>query len=151
MHYSHAISLSSRPPRFLFSNPRGSSLHGLTGELEQSSRLALQLLHIGSGGGAPTGQEAQEIPGDSHPARLRGIAGRGLLGQFPFQASAESGLLQRKSRQTGKENFRVTKETASLGACTGTESSGLSCSRTGAVWRPPGVSHMWCVYTYIYM
>ncbi len=28
---------------------------------------------------------------------------------------------------------------------------GLSCPRTGAVWRPPGVSHMWCVYTYIYM
>jgi hypothetical protein len=26
-----------------------------------------------------------------------------------------------------------------------------SCSRTGAVWRPSGVSHMWCVYTYIYM
>ena len=111
---------------FSFSIHGGSSFHGITGRLEQNLQLAHHLLHIGSGGGSPTGQKAQKVSGDSHPARLRGIAGRGLLGQFPFQASADSGLLQRESRQTGKENFRVTKETSSLGICTGTKSSRLS-------------------------
>jgi hypothetical protein len=109
-----------------FSFCRGPSFPGFTGKLEQGSRLAHHLLSIGSGGGSPAGQKTQKVSGDPHPARLRGIAGGGLLGQFSFQASTGPAFLQRRPKQTRKEIILVTKGTTSLRICTWTEGGRLS-------------------------